>query len=221
MSSTVRRLAWGASKSKFLVSVAATVMLAACSAESDRFAENPSDSDPVYTATVPKQKAVEADAGSSEEVISTKPLASAKNPPAYDYSKSYKAPQYKQPAITKAPAVAVNEPDVVAPQPEVAEAPAVPAGGSVTVGPGMTLYSVARANNLSVAQLAAANGIKAPYSVHTGQTLRIPGKGEAVTPQTAAVAPRATAPAKPFKEGPSVAGNASAAGMRWQCPRLL
>ena len=60
--------------------------------------------------------------------------------------------------------------------PEVASAPLPRAAGStVTVGPGMTLYSVARANNLSVSQLAAANGIKPPYSVHTGQMLRIPG----------------------------------------------
>ena len=55
MSSTFRHSAWNASKSKFLVSVAAAVMLSACSADSTRLSSNPADSDPVYTASVPKQ----------------------------------------------------------------------------------------------------------------------------------------------------------------------
>ena len=37
-----------------LVSAAAAVMLTACSADTERFASNPSDADPVYTASVPK-----------------------------------------------------------------------------------------------------------------------------------------------------------------------
>jgi murein DD-endopeptidase MepM/ murein hydrolase activator NlpD len=210
MSSTVRRSAWGASKSKFLLSAAATVLLAACSADADRFAENPSDADPVYTASVPKRSAAPVAASASgDEVVSSKPLTGASvQPPAYDYSKSYKAPQYKQPAITKAPAI--STPDVSVPQPEVAEAPSVPAGSTVTVGPGMTLYSIARANNMSVSQLAAANGIKAPYSVHTGQSIRVPGTSEAMAPQASAPIRQAEAPAKPFKSGPSVADNAPA-----------
>ena len=91
--------------------------------------------------------------------------------------------------------------------------PAAGAGGTVTVGPGMTLYSIARANNLSVSQLAAANGIKPPYSVRTGQTLRIPG-GSGAPAETATFAepddpivepkPGTPAAAKPFKQGPSV-----------------
>ena len=55
MSSTVCRSAWDASKSKFLVSVAAAVMLAACSADTDRFTSSSSGADPVYTASVPKR----------------------------------------------------------------------------------------------------------------------------------------------------------------------
>jgi murein DD-endopeptidase MepM/ murein hydrolase activator NlpD len=213
MLSSVRRPAWGASKSKFLVSVAATVMLAACSAESDRFADNPSDSDPVYTASVPKQQSVQAQAPDSD-VVTSRPLTNASvKPPRYDYSKSYSAPQYKQPAYAKAPAVS-------APQVETVDAPQVAAGSAVTVGPGMTLYSIARANNLSVSQLAAANNIKAPYSVHTGQRIMIPGASSPSLPETAAVTPRAAAPklvaesvpAKPFKTGPSVSGKISGAG---------
>ncbi len=207
MSFFVSRFAWGASKSKFLVSVAATVMLAACSADSERFAENPSDSDPVYTASVPKEKTASPSV-SSDDTISSKPLANAGvKPPAYDYSKSYQAPRYKAPAVASAPDV--SEPQVTAPQVEKVEAPTAAAGGSVKVGPGMTLYSIARANNVSVSQLAAANGIKAPYSVHTGQTLRIPGAAEPVLPETASAE---KAPAKPFKSGPSVADSGSGSG---------
>ena len=201
MSSTFSHCAWNASKSKFLVSVAAAVMLAACSADADRFASNPSGSDPVYTASVP-QRVNAANVGLEDEV-SSKPLntASPSQPPSYDYANSYRATQYKQPpAAAPAPA----------PLPEydaVAQAPAG-AGSMVTVGPGMTLYSVARANNISVSQLAAANGIKPPYSVHTGQKLRIPGGSAGGAAQTVAYAEPESAepeaPAKPFKQGPSV-----------------
>jgi len=209
MSSTFRRLALGASNPKFFISVAATVMLAACSAESDRFAENPSDSDPVYTASVPQQTRPQVE--QSDEVITTRPLNSASvKPPAYDYSKSYKAPQYKQPSYAKAPAVSVPDveaPSVSSPQVETVEAPQVAAGGSVTVAPGMTLYAIARSNNMSVSQLAAANGIKAPYAVHTGQRLRIPGRNDPALPETASVEPRQAAPvatpSKPFKQAAS------------------
>ena len=197
MSSTIRRLALGKSYPKLLVSVAATVMLAACSADSERFAENPSDSDPVYTASVPQQS--EPQVASSDEVITTRPLNGASvKAPSYDYSKSYKAPQYKQPAVAKAPE------SVGTPQAETAGPPQMAAGGSVKVGPGMTLYSIARANNMTVSQLAAANGIRAPYSVNSGQAIRIPGHSEPATPETAA--------AKPFKKSQSLAAAKPAAG---------
>ncbi|MFN4141275.1 peptidoglycan DD-metalloendopeptidase family protein [Aestuariivirga sp.] len=191
----VRSSAWNASRSKFLLSVAAAVMLAACSAESDRFASNPSDADPVYTASVPKQVTA-ANVGMDDE-ISSKPLTGAsQQPPSYDYSKSYRTTQYRQPAVAATP--------------DVAEAPSAAGGRTVTVGPGMTLYSVARANNVSVSQLAAANGIRAPYSVRTGQTLRIPagGSGQATAYAEPETAP---APAKPFKQGPSVTDSGKAA----------
>ena len=201
MSSTFRRSAWNVSKSKFLVSVSAAVMLSACSADSTRLSSNPSNTDPVYTASVPKQV---ASAPSANDPIASKPL-NGSQPPSYDYSQSYKAAPYRQPAVSAAPPAAV-------PQPETAEAPSAAPGSTVTVGPGMTLYSIARANNMSVSQLAAANGIKPPYSVHTGQMLRIPsGSGAAETasyaePEAAVPA----APAKPFKQGPSVSNDGPA-----------
>lgn len=200
MSSTVCRFAWTASKSKCLVSVAAAALLAACSADADRFTAGSSGADPVQTASVPNRVNA-ANVGLDDEV-STKPLNNASGqPPSYNYAQPYKATAYRQPAVA------------VAPQPEVASLPSASPGSTVTVGPGMTLYSVARANNLSVAQLAAANGIKPPYSVHTGQTLRIPAAGSVpaqtvsyAEPENAPVAP----PPTPFKQGPSVSADAPA-----------
>lgn len=207
MSSKLVFSAWSSlTRPQFLVSAAAAVMLTACSADTERFAANPSDADPVYTASVPKNINA-SNVGTNDAGVASKPLTSASSqPPTYDYRKSYQAPQYRQPA---------------APQPQVAAT-----GATVTVGPGMTLYSIARSNNLSVAELAAVNGIQAPYSVHTGQTLRLPGVGSAsrvasqtavppdntsfAEPSTTPIAPKPGAPAtaaaaKPFKSGPSVA----------------
>ena len=48
---------------------------------------------------------------------------------------------------------------------------------------GMTLYSISRANGVTVAQLAAANGISPPYTVSTGRVLRIPGVAQARAPK--------------------------------------
>ena len=59
----------------------------------------------------------------------------------------------------------------------------IPKGGTVRVEQGMTLYSISRANGLSVAQLAAANNIDPPYTVSTGRVLRIPGVAQARAPK--------------------------------------
>lgn len=60
------------------------------------------------------------------------------------------------------------------------------AGATVTVGAGMTLYGIAKANHLNVQQLAEANHLKAPYVVSQGQVLNIPGSHVASLPGTAA-----------------------------------
>jgi murein DD-endopeptidase MepM/ murein hydrolase activator NlpD len=52
----------------------------------------------------------------------------------------------------------------------------------VRIGPGMTLYSIAKANGMTVQQLAQANGIAQPYTVSTGRVLRIPGAATAQLP---------------------------------------
>lgn len=243
----------GHSKFNSLATVAVAVMLGACSTSIERFAANPSDADPVYTASVKQPKRISntvAD-NTDDEGISSKPLGGSSWKPTYSYkapAPAYKAPAYK--AAAKAPtyqAPSYNEPDynsadasAEAPtylkpkvkkptysklsydQPE-ADAPAqdtqayapplkrknparivneqqsaaadeATSGATVTVQPGNTLYSIARANNVSVTQLARANNIQAPFAVKLGQRLTIPGHAEAVSPQVADAAPAEEAP---------------------------
>jgi murein DD-endopeptidase MepM/ murein hydrolase activator NlpD len=170
----------GVFKARYLVSVAAAVMLAACSSSVERFAQdspNPSDADPVYTASVPNQQQDGSSQSASDGAIVSKPLAGTNlaAPNTYNYSTNYSAPAAK-------PAVMV--PQVATAEPAISASESVGAGGTVTVGSGMTLYSIAKSNGLTVAQLAAANGLKAPYSVKMGQVLRIPGTGQASLPVT-------------------------------------
>lgn len=54
--------------------------------------------------------------------------------------------------------------------------------GTVVVQPGQTLYSIATANGLSPSELAAANDIAPPYAIRVGQTLKIPGRANPVSP---------------------------------------
>ncbi|MBC8037517.1 MAG: peptidoglycan DD-metalloendopeptidase family protein [Rhizobiales bacterium] len=181
------RVARGFSKTHFLISAAAALMLAGCSQSVERFSEksssqNPSDSDPVYTASVPRQQR-HAAGGNDDDTITSRPLAGTKTyktGKGYAYNNTnYGAPAYK---ATKVPQVAQED-----------EPAARGTAGRVTVGQGMTLYSIARANNLTVAELAAANRLKPPYSVHRGQVLRIPGASDAVTPATRTVSTKRTA----------------------------
>lgn len=170
----------GLSKFNILASAALAVMLAACSNSVDRFAdnassENPSDVDPVYTASVPKKRTTYAPSyeSSGDDKIVSRPLASAPlGAPTYaNNNYSYKKPAYKQPIY--------SEPMVV----ESTRNTTIPKGGTVRVEQGMTLYSISRANGLTVAQLAAANGIEPPYTVSTGRVLRIPGVAQARAPK--------------------------------------
>jgi|GEM_PF-151729 len=226
------------SKAKFIVMGFAAFMLAGCSSSIERFAadySNPSDADPVYTASVPKIKKVAARpisqkyaspnyVAQNEEVIVQSPISSAplvkSKAPVYDYTKAYKAPKlaynnvpaqpsyatpaykapvYKQPNFSAPVEEAISDstPEVKAPAykqaaPVAAAAPkftykqpAIVASGTLaTVGPGMTLYSIAKANHMSVQQLAEANHLKSPFTVSQGQQLRIPGSHLAALPET-------------------------------------
>ncbi len=77
--------------------------------------------------------------------------------------------QYARPAV-----MAANAPTL-----EPASAPvasAIATRGVWVVQPGETMYRIALNHGVSVAALAAANGIAAPYTVRLGQTLTIPAK---------------------------------------------
>ena len=181
----VSRGPMGFSKFNILASAALAVMLAACSSSVERFADNPSNADPVYTASVPKAKKAPSYVASNDDTIVSRPLAKASvNQPkyannTYKYGNGYKKPAYKQPTY-QAEAPIDEQP---AYNGTAMNTPAIPKGGTVRVEQGMTLYSIAKANGVSVAQLAAANRISAPYSVSTGRVLRIPGVAQAKAPK--------------------------------------
>ncbi len=57
-----------------------------------------------------------------------------------------------------------------------------------TVAPGDTLYSIAFAHGVDVRQLAALNGIPAPYTIHPGQVLKLKASSSASPPAGTAAA---------------------------------
>ncbi len=188
----------GLSKFNILASAALAVMLAACSNSVDRFAdnqssENPSDVDPVYTASVPKKRTTYAPSyeSSGDDKIVSRPLASAPlgSPNYANNNYSYRKPAYKQPVYSEPMAVE-----------SARNTTSIPKGGTVRVEQGMTLYSISRANGLTVAQLAAANGIAPPYTVSTGRVLRIPGVAQARAPKPSFVPQEEFASDEPVKK---------------------
>ena len=188
------------SKASLLLSVAAAVLLSACSGSVDRFADSSSSSsseDTIYTASVPKE--VQGNGGdqdvasSDQDTVKRRPIISntskagenyASN--GYNYQQTYK-PVYKQPTFQ------TNGTQSAQTEPSFNSQPSMEAkSGTVRVEPGMTLYSIARANDMSVGELARANNLAAPYSVAVGQNLRIPGRGNAIAPQPAYAKPDST-----------------------------
>ena len=77
-----------------------------------------------------------------------------------------------------------SEPDDILDIPEYKNdelnVPARPVAGSVIVRRGDTLYSIARENNTSVADLARVNNLTAPYTIKIGQTLKLKPESEPV-----------------------------------------
>jgi len=196
------------SKASLLLSAAAAVLLSACSGSVDRFADSSSSSeDTIYTASVPKsvQRGSEDD-GAGRDVASNSDRDTVKRRPivtntskasenyasnGYNYQQTYK-PVYKQPGYQQ-PSYQANNGQPAETQASYNDQPDMTAkSGSVRIEPGMTLYSIARANNLTVAELAHANNLAAPYSVAIGQTLRIPGRANAIAPQPAYAKPDST-----------------------------
>ena len=191
-------------KAQLFVSVAAAVLLSACSSAVERFSENPSDKDPVYTASVPPEADSEPVQSAEDDTISAKPLAKARiraksarqdyadnggyTQPVYrkkGYAEEsaeaavYKRPVYKKPVYDEP----IEDTRVEPAAEDVTVVRQVKSGG-IRVEEGMTLYSIARANGMTVSRLAEANGISPPYSVHAGQIIKIPGVAKPQAPQT-------------------------------------
>jgi murein DD-endopeptidase MepM/ murein hydrolase activator NlpD len=222
----------GSTMAKFVMTAVTAALLSGCSDSIERFSSNynnPSDADPVYTASVPKYKkaavkryAAPRDFASNEETIVQSPIASAPvykaKAPSYDYTKAYKkpklayndepatpvykAPTYKKPVFDTEQVADENVDS--APQAPVYKRPALAKStATVRVASGMTMYSIAKANGVSVKQLAAANGIVAPYTVSNGRVLRIPGKTTGVLPATASAEDVVQVAPKKMKSGGS------------------
>ena len=216
-----------ASSFQFVIIGVTAVMLAGCSDSVDRFSENytnPSDKDPVYTASINKPKFQSyrspRTAALDSDTITTSPIAHAAiaKPPAVDYAASY-AKTYRQapnassakvadaadmPAPTyKRPQFAYNAPADTAPAyktpkndesvlpADSEKSPTVKPyrkkrGPKITVAEGMSFYEIAKANKLTVKQLAEANDLSAPYTIAPGTQLVIPGRKKPVLPKVAA-----------------------------------
>ncbi len=188
--------------SKLVITVAAAAMLSACSDSLERFqnfgANNPSDADPVYTASVPAAKKAKplAPVSQADDEIASTPLElpSRRSKPVYDYSKKKKPTlslaqkDVSAPVEELDPQADIAAVEQVEPAPIARKTKTVGAGKGaiVRVESGMTLYSVARANNVSVDKLARANGLRAPYTLAVGRKLVIPGKSRAIAPETVA-----------------------------------
>jgi len=137
-----------------LVLVTASISVAACSSSVDRFGSYP----PVNTASVPNQ--------SSNDTVSRTRLSGAPEQGSVRPSWQQPSNSYK---TAKAPIKTV-----------AAQQPA--SNGTITVKSGQTMYSLARANGLTVPQLAAANNMSYPYAVNVGQRLKVPGVANPSSP---------------------------------------
>ncbi len=179
---------------RILSTVAVAALLAGCSGSIERFMagyKNPSDADPVYTASVPKPSrsnllgtpnTATADAGDS---ISSQPLASSTPKLAYNYTKkrpSLVTPETEQPLSDDQmqSTASVQAPVQVKPRLVATAAKS----GKLRIEQGMTLYSIALANDVTVRNIASANGLRSPYQIHEGQLLTIPGKAHPSAPTT-------------------------------------
>jgi len=144
--------------SKIALVAAAASLLAACSSEVERLSNYP----PVNTTS---------SVASTERTARTAPVERVASR-RLDDAPATATPSWSRPSYTPP----VSRTAYSAP------APARGATGYVTVRRGQTLYSIARANGLTVQQLAAANGIPYPYELKVGQRLRIPGVSNPVSP---------------------------------------
>ncbi len=184
--------------SRIFAATATAALLAGCSGSADRFADYPS----ISTNSVSKKETRSAAA----ETVESSPLSGdrvSNARPSWQNAPSPNAGYTPPAAQSYAPAPSRQ---AAAPAPST-YAPA--SSGQITVQPGQTMYSLARANGLNVNQLASANNIRAPYSLAVGQRLNVPGASNPVSPQPTvaqvnAPAPRTTVAASPRATGSHV-----------------
>lgn len=81
-------------------------------------------------------------------------------------------------AGSSAPAAAAAAPTAAAP---AAAAPAASKGGSVTIGNGDTIASIAASHGVSVSALLSANGLTYTSTIYAGKTLVLPSSGPSLT----------------------------------------
>jgi N-acetylmuramoyl-L-alanine amidase len=108
---------------------------------------------------------------------------------------------------------ALQEAGLVAADPTTAAAAtSSPAGGGYTVQPGDTLSGIAANAGVSVADLAAANGLDPAGVIVAGSSLSVPGAGSAPTSQSAGGAAPAVQGAYTVRAGDTLSGLAAGAG---------
>ncbi len=137
-----------------VILVTASFGLAACSSSVDRFGSYP----PVNTASLPAK-------APSSSVDRTQLSGSP--------AQGSVRPSWQQPANAR---TAYKAPAAAAPTYKNAS------NGSITVQSGQTMYSLAKANGMSVTQLASANNISYPYGLRVGQRLNVPGVASPSSP---------------------------------------
>lgn len=113
-------------------------------------------------------------------------------------------PSYRQPTYQPRTAYRAPEPAPTSIAGHRSAGPA-PASGTIEVQRGDTLYSLARANNVTVNELMAANGLSSPM-IRPGQTLRLPGSNAVVAaPHAPPSASRRSVAAAPERAASHVA----------------
>jgi murein DD-endopeptidase MepM/ murein hydrolase activator NlpD len=139
--------------------------LAACSGSMDRFADYPTNS-------VSPSAAVRSDS------VQSGPLNQGTLPPARPIWQGY-SPAQPTPTPAPAPVAAVVRDTAAAPPVQMASGNDW--SGRVTVKRGQTLYSIARAYNVPVTELARANNTTIRHAVRVGETLQVPGQYQAAS----------------------------------------
>ena len=176
------------------VLIAATALLmAGCSNSIERFQSaynNPSDADPVYTASVPKSRkiayrppAVDTQDYAQDETIIESPVHKARVPMApvaninaqkpYDYAAGYK-PAYKQARLVPPPAATYSKPRLIAPPVEQQDA-------MVDETPVQPVYRAAKPKAALVQDTAEAVSADKTVRVGSGMTLASIARGNGVS----------------------------------------